>query len=566
MLKNVVGHVVAVHVGAPRTISWRGGEVTTGIFKKAVAGRVRAAGTNLRGDGQADLVNHGGVTKAVYAYPREHYAFWRAQLGSLPDGAGVFGENLTVEGVDENQLHIGDLLQIGTALLRVTEPRFPCFKLGIRLGDASIVDRFVHANRPGFYMTIEKAGDLAAGDAIRLAESDPGRLSVADLMRLRTHSGPKDQMAIQNALRVPSLTPLWREQLEDRLANLASAPRWPGVRSFVVTSSRAEGADVVLVTLRPKDQGPLGDHQLGQFVTIELPGKPPLRRCYSLIDDSRAGTLQIAVKRAAQPRHGAGSWRVHELREGDEVGVLTPAGAFTPSASGTRPLVLIAGGIGVTPIHAIAAAVTAGELNRETHVYYAARRHGADPLADSLRSMADRGAISLRIVYSQAAPYPHDRYAMGPRRLSVDDVLETADVDDIDVMLCGPGEMVKDFSETLAALGVPGDRIAVEEFEAATSLTLMATDIEIPTDGFPIRFAKSGAYARWTDPGQTLLDMAEKLGLDHPWSCRAGSCGTCVARLIDGEVLHVRQPAVRLDPGYCLPCSAVPKTAVELDI
>ena len=146
-----MGRVVAVHTGPPRTILWRGREVTTGIFKEEVAGRVCATGTNLCGDGQADLVNHGGTNKAVNAYPRERYPCWRSQLGAMPEGTGVFGENLTVCRIDEKHVHVGDLLQIGTVLLRVTEPRYPCFKLGIRLGDDSIVDRFVHANRASFY-------------------------------------------------------------------------------------------------------------------------------------------------------------------------------------------------------------------------------------------------------------------------------------------------------------------------------------------------------------------------------------------------------------------------------
>ena len=125
-----------------------------------------------------------------------------------------------------------------------------------------------------------------------------------------------------------------------------------------------------MLILRPKDVGPLGDHRIGQFVTIELAGTPRLRRCYSLIGHSRDGTLQIAVKRAAQPRHAAGSWRVDELRVGDEIGVHAPAGAFTSADGATRALVLVAGGIGVTPIHAIAGAAATGGLERKIHVYY----------------------------------------------------------------------------------------------------------------------------------------------------------------------------------------------------
>jgi MOSC domain-containing protein YiiM len=159
-------HVVSVNVGRPRQVRWHDRTVTTGIWKQPVEGRVRAANVNLDGDDQADRRVHGGPTKAIYAYSSEDYEWWARELGS-PTAPGTFGENLTIAGIDLAAAVVGETWGIGTATLRVTEPRIPCFKLGIRMGDAAFVDRFASAARPGTYLAIEAPGDIEAGDAIR---------------------------------------------------------------------------------------------------------------------------------------------------------------------------------------------------------------------------------------------------------------------------------------------------------------------------------------------------------------------------------------------------------------
>ena len=141
-------HVVSVNVGRPRQVRWHDRTVTTGIWKQPVAGRVRAADVNLDGDDQADRRVHGGPTKAIYAYSSEDYEWWASELGS-PTTPGTFGENLTIAGIDLAAAVVGETWGIGTTTLRVTEPRIPCFKLGIRMGDAAFVDRFANAARPG---------------------------------------------------------------------------------------------------------------------------------------------------------------------------------------------------------------------------------------------------------------------------------------------------------------------------------------------------------------------------------------------------------------------------------
>ena len=201
----------------PRTTTWRGEPVTTGILKRPVGGRVRAVGVNLEGDGQADLTVHGGPDKAIYAYPAEHYAFWEEQLGrSLPWGA--FGENLTLEGAPlEHDAAIGDRLRIGSVELVVTQPRLPCYKLGLHFQDAGMVRRFQAAGRTGYYLRILAEGDIGAGDAVEVLARHPGRVAVSDVARLLT-TGRRDTDGIRRALAVDELPADLRPFFEQLLA------------------------------------------------------------------------------------------------------------------------------------------------------------------------------------------------------------------------------------------------------------------------------------------------------------------------------------------------------------
>jgi MOSC domain-containing protein YiiM len=175
-----MGEVVSVNVGRPRTVEWHGRAVPTGIWKSPVDGRVPVRGVNLAGDEQADLRVHGGADKAVYAYALEDYEWWSSQLGGRVE-PGTFGENLTVVGVDLAAAVIGTRWRVGTTVLQVSQPRLPCFKLGIRMGDAAFVERFEEARRFGAYLRIEEEGDVGAGDAVTLEPSRTAGITVGEL-------------------------------------------------------------------------------------------------------------------------------------------------------------------------------------------------------------------------------------------------------------------------------------------------------------------------------------------------------------------------------------------------
>lgn len=210
--------LLSVNVSRPRDVLHQGQAVSTGIFKVPVEGRVRLRRHNLEGDGQADLSVHGGPTKAVYAYPAEHYAFWREQLPGVELPWGMFGENFTTEGLREEEVRIGDRFRVGAADVVVTQPRFPCVKLGIKFGRADMVKRFLASRRTGFYLAVGQEGEVGAGDAIELVARDPESLTVAHVFHLYA-TDEDDWEGLERAIALPALPASWRDHFHQRLRN-----------------------------------------------------------------------------------------------------------------------------------------------------------------------------------------------------------------------------------------------------------------------------------------------------------------------------------------------------------
>ena len=208
--------VLSVNVGLPQTMAWEGRRFESGIAKTPVEGRVAARGVNLEGDGQADLQNHGGPLKAVYAYPHEHYAHWSKFLPEeLPMGA--LGENLTVEGLDEKTVCSGDRFRIGTAEFTATIPREPCFKLAALRGTNAVVAEMLRTGYSGWYLAISQEGKVVSGDRVEVLARDPRRVRIADLTPLLTGE-PVDRETLERAMGLETLTPYWRAKAERRLA------------------------------------------------------------------------------------------------------------------------------------------------------------------------------------------------------------------------------------------------------------------------------------------------------------------------------------------------------------
>jgi len=208
--------VLSLNVGLPREVTWQGKRVTTGIFKEPIQGRVMMRTLNLDGDQQADLTVHGGVSKAVYAYPSEHYNYWRSELPGMDLSWGMFGENFTTEGFLEDAVYIGDRFRIGETEVMVTEPRMPCYKLGIKFGRADIIKRFLASRRTGFYFAVMREGMVGAGDDVELIEREQQEISVADVTRL--YAFDKDDVkSLRRAIQVEALPESWKGYFQHRL-------------------------------------------------------------------------------------------------------------------------------------------------------------------------------------------------------------------------------------------------------------------------------------------------------------------------------------------------------------
>ncbi len=223
--------VTSVNVGLPREVTWHGSSVSTGIYKEPVDGRVALRKLNLEGDRQADLTVHGGEFKAVYCYPLEHYEYWKRELPDRELPMGVFGENFTVDdspretgsqedaGLPEERVHLGDRFEVGSAEVVVTQPRLPCYKLGIRFESDDMVRRFLAAGRTGFYVAVTREGEVGAGDEMRVLSRDANGVSISEIVRLYTKKSYSraDAALVERAGRVEAFPDSWRQYLFERM-------------------------------------------------------------------------------------------------------------------------------------------------------------------------------------------------------------------------------------------------------------------------------------------------------------------------------------------------------------
>ena len=214
--------IVSVNVGLPREVLWKGRRVSTGIFKEPVTGRVMVRQLDLDGDRQADLTVHGGPEKAIYVYPAEYYAYWRKEFPDMDLPFGMFGENFTVEGLDE-RVHIGDQFSIGSTKVMVTQPRLPCYKLGIKFQRDDILKRFLNSGLTGFYLSVLQEGEVEAGDSITRLKSDENGITVENITQLYAFDR-QNMTLLQRAVEVEALPESWREFFQERIENISGQP------------------------------------------------------------------------------------------------------------------------------------------------------------------------------------------------------------------------------------------------------------------------------------------------------------------------------------------------------
>jgi ferredoxin-NADP reductase/MOSC domain-containing protein YiiM len=585
--------VISVNVGLPRDVEWQGKTVRTAIWKRPVEGRVMARRLNLAGDGQADLRGHGGEQRAIMVYQLDSYRYWERYLGRSDFVYGQFGENLTVDGLADTEVCIGDRFRIGGAVFEITQPRVTCYRVGIRTNYPEMPALLVSHHRPGFYFRVLEEGEIGAGDEIVKIADGPEQMTVAEIDSL-LYTPDHPTAALQRALRIPALSPGWQGSfkalltagLEGKqtgnaaLSSSSAAPLlWRGFRPLKVAASSQESEDVRSFVLTAEDGSRLPDPLAGQHIVIKLrpkPDSPPLTRNYSLSGPPDAGTYRIGVKR--EPG-GIASAYLHEgIHVGDILEASAPRGSFT-LASGTGPLVLLSAGIGVTPLLAMLHASVAADAISPREVWWI---HGArDGTHHSFSNEARRLIQSLKlprssILYSR--PSARDRLgqdydAEGHLDLSL---LQRLGVPkDCDFYLCGPGGFLEDMSSGLKLWGVAESRVHAEVFGPSASSTpgVVSTDRQPPhlPTGTPgtgplVTFARSGLAVRWNTRFQNLLELAEACDVPASWSCRTGICHNCECALIEGELSYSPDPLDMPADGYALICCSVPLSDVQLDL
>lgn len=571
--------VLSLNVGLPKDVPWRGRTVRTGAWKQPVEGPRMVRRLNIDGDGQGDLAGHGGEQRAVLVYQAQAYVHWRAALGRDDLEFGQFGENLTVDGLADDEVCIGDRYRIGEAEFEVTQPRVTCYRVGMRLGEPRMASLMVAQQRPGFYLRVLTEGRVRAGDRITRTRTGKGALSVADTSALLYLKGT-DPAKLRTALSIEALSPGWHQSFQEMsdppTRPAPTSPGWSGFRQLRVTRVVPETATVASFYLRATDSRPLPPALPGQYLSLRIPqeGRPALVRSYSLSSAPGATEYRISVKRES---HGTVSTYLHtRLNGGDVIEVAAPRGTFVLADDARTPVALFSAGVGATPVLAMLHRLAAEPGSREVWWVYAARDRGQHTFATESRQLLSR-LPHARVFTYYSAPDPRATEEPGVThgRMTADRIRELGIPADADAYVCGPDGFMSTVTSALQLAGLGEARIHTEAFGATPAINPGVTDAVAAHPHQPsgpaatgplVTFARSGLSTRWSDRYGTLLELAEACDIPTRWSCRTGVCHTCVAPLLDGRVSYTTQPLEDPAEGETLPCCTVPTTDVLLDM
>lgn len=409
-------------------MSWQGRTVYTGVWKRPVSGPAMVRRLNIDGDGQGDTQGHGGEQRAVLVYQIQSYRHWQQHFGRDDFDYGQFGENLTVDGLPDDEVCIGDRYRIGEAEFEVTQPRVTCYRVGLRLGEPQLPALLVSHHRPGFYMRVVREGRIEAGDRIIRTRTGPGALTVADTDAL-LYLPARDPAKLRLATRIPALSPGWQESFRDLVkaaetngpdatdgtagrAPSHDEPAWPGFRPLQVTKIVPESTTVFSIHLAATDGTPLPAARAGQYLTLRVPeaGRPAPVRSYSLSSGPGGdgdGCYRISVKR--EPHGTASGYLTSRLRPGAVLEAAAPRGDFTLD-EGTGPVLLVSAGIGLTPVLAMLHELAASGSDREVRWIHTARSPREHPLATEAHALvASLPHAREHVFYSAATPDEYRR-------------------------------------------------------------------------------------------------------------------------------------------------------------
>ena len=581
--------LVSVNVGLPRDVEWNGRIVRTAIWKLPVAGRVHVRKLNIDGDGQGDLAGHGGEHRAVMVYQLDSYRYWENVLQRHDLDYGCFGENLTIDGLSDSEVCIGDRYRIGSALFEVTQPRVTCYRVGIRMNNPQMPALLVSHGRPGFYFRVVEEGEIGAGDVISRVAEGPERISVAEVDALLYLPGhPRNQL--ERALRVPALSEGWKGSLQALLgtseqsgnAGLAPSstppPAWSGFRPLHVKMLQRECVDVISIVFESVDGVALPAHLAGQFLVFKLKiiGHPgPVMRSYSISGSKSEGTYRISVKRSSGP----GSQFFHDnVQMGDVLQVSAPRGNFTLGAD-SNAVVLLSAGIGVTPVLSMLRSLAEDVTNQKREIWwcYGARNSVEHPFAAEVQSLLDTLLQSHSfIAYSK--PGVGDQMGKDfdiSGRLNVELLRQIGVPRFAGFYVCGPPAFLSEIVQGLTLWGVADSQIHTESFGSESSITpgIAAGAMNSPHlpagpvgVGPKVSFTRSGLTVSWNSRFGSLLELSEACDIPVRWSCRVGVCHMCETGLIDGRVSYAPEPLDSPSGENVLICCSAPMTDIELNL
>jgi len=587
--------VLSINVSQPREIDWQGRKVRTSIFKMPVGNRRHVSKLNIEGDAQSDLLAHGGEHRAIFVYQKESYDYWRTLFGRDDLSFGQFGENLTVEGLPDSEVCIGDRYRIGTIILEVTQPRVTCYKVAISTGIREMPALLVSHKRPGFYCRVICEGEVEAGDEITRLSTGPGAMTIVEVDGLLySNAHPADRL--RNALGIKALSAGWRFSLQALydaaiggtssgnagLAPPAMIAAWQGFIPFIVEAIAIESEGVRSIRLRPADGRSLPKFAAGQHIVLRLPGATPegspLIRMYSLCGPGNTTFYRIAVKE--EPGGLASGYLHHRLTVGDTVDISAPRGTFLLK-SDNRPIILIGAGIGITPLLAMLYAVAAEANGRTVWWLYTTRDSRQYPFRIEVRQILQQLPGSHRhtaFTRPQTNDIPGTDYdTVG--RLTQDELRSLHLPSDGTYYLCGPPGFMTDMTRRLTTLGIPDSAIGQETFGIGAISAGTAAAGGKPGPHLPpedpgsqpqdtplISFAKSGLTLRWHPRWASLLEAAEDCDIPVNWSCRVGVCHRCETTLFTGDVDYSPSPLDNPTAGNILLCCSTPRTDVQLDL
>jgi ferredoxin-NADP reductase/MOSC domain-containing protein YiiM/ferredoxin len=571
--------LLSVNVGMPKDVPWHGQTVHTGVWKEPVAGPQMVRRLDIDGDGQGDTQGHGGEQRAVLVYQVQSYDHWRRHFERDDLTYGAFGENLTVDGLPDDQVCIGDRFRIGEAEFEVTQPRVTCYRVGMRLGEPELPALLVSHHRPGFYMRVITEGHIQAGDRIVKTSTGPGALSVADTDAL-LYLPDRDEQKLRVALQIPALSPGWQGSFRDLLSaaehdKAAAEPAWPGFRKLRVTQVVRETGQVASIYLTAAGGAALPAPRAGQYLTVRIgvAGQPAPVRSYSLSSAADDGTYRISVK---QEPHGVVSGYLNrDLQPGAVLDVAAPRGDFVLD-EGTGPVLLISAGIGVTPVLAILHQLAEGHSQRDIWWLYGARGPSEHPFAaeahDLLTSLPH---ARQHVFYSHATPQERHRAHAAAGRLTKQALAGLAIPPGASAYLCGPASFMADMRDALSAIGLGQEAIHTELFGALPPVTPgiigQASRPPHQPPGPPgagplVTFARSGITTPFGADWHSVLDLADACDVPTRWSCRTGVCHTCVTPLLSGGITYAPDPLELPADGQVLICCARPATDLVLDM